>query len=86
MQEHCLEEQLISAWVRLTGILKNTRITKGMVYNDDLKTVVLYQTVDGRMQKYATTRVNEDGSYGFALNPETPGFYSIGGDESRRIF
>ena len=34
MQENSLEEQLISAWVRLTGILKNTRITTGMVYNE----------------------------------------------------
>ena len=42
MQEHCLEEQLISAWVRLTGILKNTRITKGMVYNEAIVMLVAY--------------------------------------------
>lgn len=54
---------------------------KGIVYNEDLETVVLYQTVDGRKQQYATTRVNEDGSYGFALNPEAPGFYSVGSED-----
>ncbi len=29
-----LEEDVIAAWVRLTGILKNTRLTKGMNYNE----------------------------------------------------
>ena len=28
--EHKTEEGLITAWVQLTGILKNTRITKGL--------------------------------------------------------
>lgn len=42
MQENSLEEQLISAWVRLTGILKNTRITKGMVYNEAIVMLVAY--------------------------------------------
>lgn len=42
MQENSLEEKLISAWVRLTGILKNTRITKGMVYNEAIVMLVAY--------------------------------------------
>ena len=37
-----LEEQLITAWVRLTGIFKNTRITKGMVYNEAIVMLVAY--------------------------------------------
>ena len=36
------EEQLITAWVRLTGIFKNTRITKGMVYNEAIVMLVAY--------------------------------------------
>ena len=42
MQDNSLDEQLISAWVRLTGILKNTRITKGMVYNEAIVMLVAY--------------------------------------------
>ncbi len=34
MEELELEEEVITAWVRLTGILKNTRLTKGMIYNE----------------------------------------------------
>ncbi len=30
-----LNEQLITAWVKLTGILKNTRITQGMINRHD---------------------------------------------------
>ena len=40
--DQILEEQVISAWVRLTGILKNTRITKGMVYNEAIVMLVAY--------------------------------------------
>lgn len=29
-----LEEDIITAWVRLTAIFKNTRLTKGMIYNE----------------------------------------------------
>ncbi len=29
-----LQEDVIIAWVRLTAILKNTRITQGMIYNE----------------------------------------------------
>ena len=40
--DQTLEEQVISAWVRLTGLLKNTRITKGMVYNEAIVMLVAY--------------------------------------------
>ncbi len=33
-EELRLEENVIAAWVRLTGLLKNTRLTKGMIYNE----------------------------------------------------
>lgn len=40
--EHPLEEEIITAWVRLTGLLKNTRITKGMVYNEAIVMLFAY--------------------------------------------
>lgn len=38
-----LDEELISAWVQLTGILKNTRITKGLVYNEAIIMLAAYR-------------------------------------------
>ena len=29
-----LKEDVILSWIRLTGILKNTRLTQGMIYNE----------------------------------------------------
>ena len=37
-----LEEALITAWVRLTGTLKNTRITQGMNYNEAIVMLLAY--------------------------------------------
>jgi len=37
-----LNEQLITAWVKLTGILKNTRITQGMIYNEAIVMMLCY--------------------------------------------
>ena len=37
-----LEEQLIAAWVRLTGTLKNTRLTEGMCYNEAIVMLAAY--------------------------------------------
>ena len=44
-----LDEELITAWVQLTGILKNTRITKGLVYNESIVMLVAYRQylIDG---------------------------------------
>ena len=36
------EEQIISAWIRLTGLLKNTRITQGMIYNEAIVMLLAY--------------------------------------------
>ena len=37
-----LDEALIIAWVRLTSALKNTRITKGMIYNEAIVMLIVY--------------------------------------------
>ncbi len=36
-----LEENVIAAWVRLTGLLKNTRLTKGMIYNEAIVMMIV---------------------------------------------
>ncbi len=33
-QDLQLEEEVIAAWVKLTGLLKNTRLSQGMIYNE----------------------------------------------------
>ena len=33
-EERRLQEDVIASWVRLTGLLKNTRLTHGMIYNE----------------------------------------------------
>lgn len=38
-----LEERVISAWVRMTGILKNTRITQNMIYNEAIVMNMVYR-------------------------------------------
>ena len=38
-----IDENLITAWVQLTGILKNTRITKGLVYNESIVMLTAYK-------------------------------------------
>lgn len=38
-----LDEDLVYAWVRLTAVLKNTRITQGMIYNEAIVMLVTYQ-------------------------------------------
>lgn len=37
-----LEERIITAWVKLTGVLKNTRITQGMIYNEAIVMNLVY--------------------------------------------
>ena len=41
-QDNELEENLITAWVKLTGELKNTRITQGMIYNEAIVMMIAY--------------------------------------------
>ena len=37
-----LEERIITAWVKLTGVLKNTRITQEMIYNEAIVMNLVY--------------------------------------------
>lgn len=43
-------EQLIKAWVTLSGIIKNCRITKGLMYNEAIVMMLLYHKykLDGK--------------------------------------
>lgn len=36
------EDNLLNAWVKLSGILKNSRITKGLMYNEAIVMLMLY--------------------------------------------
>lgn len=36
-----LQEDIIVSWVRLTGILKNTRLTQGMIYNEAIVMLIV---------------------------------------------
>lgn len=60
-------------------------VIKGHVETDNLKTVALYSTKDGDIQKEAETQVGTDGSYGFLIKPEKPGFYAIGSERMNFI-
>ena len=42
MQEKIQPEQLLEAWVKLSGIIKNTRMTKGLQYNEATVMRLLY--------------------------------------------
>ncbi len=42
MNQKTLDEQLLAAWVRLTGVIKNSRITKGLAYNEAIIMLLLY--------------------------------------------
>lgn len=37
-----LREEVLLSWVKLSGILKNTRITKGLLYNEAIVMLLLY--------------------------------------------
>lgn len=40
--EEELDENLIVSWVQLTGALKNTRITQGLMYNESIVMLICY--------------------------------------------
>lgn len=42
MENEKLDEALIISWVRLTGTLKNTRMTNGMIYNEAVVMLIVY--------------------------------------------
>ena len=37
-----LDERIITAWIKLTGVLKNTRITQDMIYNEAVVMNLVY--------------------------------------------
>lgn len=43
MNKEIQAEQLLQSWVRLSAILKNTRITKGLVYNEAIVMLMVYK-------------------------------------------
>jgi len=42
MPQTTVEDRLLTAWVKLSGILKNSRITKGLMYNEATVMLLLY--------------------------------------------
>ncbi len=42
MAETTREDRLLRAWVKLSGILKNNRITKGLMYNEATVMLLVY--------------------------------------------
>lgn len=42
MQSSSLNEELLLSWVRLSGIIKNNRITTGLKYNEAIIMLLLY--------------------------------------------
>ncbi len=42
MENNMLAEQLLGAWVKLTAMVKNSRITKGLAYNEAIVMLLLY--------------------------------------------
>ena len=38
-----LQEDLIISWVRLTGLLKNIRLTRGMIFNEAVIVLIAYR-------------------------------------------
>ena len=68
-------------FISLSSYSQKYSIIKGNVENDNLENITLYQTADGNIQKIAET----DGSYGFLIKPEKPGFYAIGSERMNFI-
>lgn len=54
---------------------------KGKVADQWLPQVKLYETIDGMPVVCAVAKVEADGSFGFLVKPEKPGFYVLGEDE-----
>lgn len=55
-----LEEDLILAWLRATSVLKNTRITRKMIYNEAVVMAIVYE------------RYREDGVGAVSLRRDLP--------------
>ena len=76
---------LILLQLSLAGCAQEYSTIKGIADPQKWEKVTLFETVDGKIQEYATTQVEKDGSYAFMLNPQKPGFYAIGDDRMNFI-
>ncbi len=50
-----LDEELIIAWVKATSVLKNTRLTRGMNYNEAIVMLIVYRNFredNGRLTSF----------------------------------
>ena len=74
----------VLCWTSTVGA-QDYSVIKGYVKTYNLKTIALYATRDGDIQKQAETQINVDGSYGFLIKPEKPGFYAIGNERMNFI-
>ena len=64
-----------------TAFAQESSLIKGKIINDAFELVKLFKTVDGDMQAVATTEISADGSYGFYITPDKPGFYTLGNEK-----
>ena len=54
------QENLINAWVRLSGIFKNTRITKGLMYNEAIVMLFVYNKyLEDKEGKVSVKEINQ---------------------------
>lgn len=54
---------------------------KGKIVSDNFEQVKLFKAVDGQLRTIATSHSGADGSYGFLVAPEQPGFYALGNEK-----
>ena len=71
---------LILLNVALASCTQEYSTIKGVADTGKWEKLTLFKTVEGTIQECATTTVGKDGSYGFLIKPEEPGFYVIGDD------
>ena len=76
---------LILLQLSLVGFAQEYSLIKGIADTTEWEKVTLFQTVDGNIQEYATTEVGSDGTFGFLVKPQTPGFYALGNDRMNFI-
>ena len=56
---------------------------KGKITGHVFPAVKLFKAVDGALHTMATTEPASDGSYGFLVMPEQPGFYALGDEKMK---
>ncbi len=82
-------EDLLLAWVKLTAIVKNSRITKGLVYNEAVVKLDLFIKVHGGSLEVAEKIMNIIGEedtarfIGIVEKIEASGYSPEGGQEEK---